>query len=40
MSKRLSEVVIKVVVRKTKKNRTKKVHESSTVVTKIIKLSY
>jgi hypothetical protein len=40
MSKRLSEVVIKVVVRKTKKNKTEKVHVSSSVVTKILELRY
>ncbi|TVY18846.1 NAD-dependent protein deacetylase [Lachnellula arida] len=40
ISKRLSEVVIKVVIRKTGKNQTEKVRESSTVVTKIIKLGY
>jgi hypothetical protein len=40
MSKRLSEVVVEVVVRKTEKNRTESVRESSTVVTKIIKLGY
>lgn len=40
VSKRLSEVIVEVVVRKTEKNRTESVRESSTVVTKIIKLGY
>jgi len=40
MLKRLSEVVVKVVVRKTKKNGPEKVRVSSSVVTKILKLRY
>jgi hypothetical protein len=40
MLKRLSEVVVKVVVYKTKKNRTEKVHVSLSVVTKILELRY
>lgn len=38
--KRLSEVVIRVIIRKTKKNGTEKVCVSSSVVTKISKLGY
>lgn len=40
MSKRLSKVVVEVVVRETEENRTEKVRVSSTVVTNIIKLGY
>jgi NAD-dependent SIR2 family protein deacetylase len=40
MSERLSEVVVEVVVRKTEKNGTEKVHASSSVVTKILELGY
>jgi len=40
MLKRLSKVVIKVVVRETKENRTEKMRVSSTIVTNIIKLGY
>jgi hypothetical protein len=40
MSKRLSEVVLGVVIRNTEKNGTEKVRASSSVVTKISKLSY
>jgi hypothetical protein len=40
MLKRLSEVVVEVVVCKTEKNGTEKVRASSSVVTKILELGY
>jgi len=40
MLKRLSEVVIKVIICKTKKNGIEKVFASSSVVTKILELGY
>lgn len=40
MLKRLSEVIIKVVVYKTKENKTEEVYISSSVIIKILKLKY
>jgi hypothetical protein len=40
MLKRLSKVVIKVVIRKTKKNKTKKVYISLSIIIKILELKY